>query len=374
MGGFSNNYVPLFVIVGFNNKVYYDTNSYNFINALNTAISEMQTEGIYVNQPFEDQIMLFNDELQFDVSGVFGDIEGNPVIVSVENISDPEIVSASVTGNTLTLTAGTTKDGIVTVTLKGTAGEFSATDDFTVKVYDPANFFTEDFETGDFSNMSWESEGNSIWTIDTENQYSGSYCARSGVITHNQKSELTVSVNFPVGGTIQFQHKHSSENGYDNLKFFINDSEKKRWSGIRDWELHSYDVEPGSHTFKWSYEKDGSFTSNEDCAWLDDIEFQGGDVTSIESNVIPEETALLGNYPNPFNPSTEIRFSLASNSEVQINVYNYNGRIVDTVISSRMNAGNHSVEFNASDMSAGVYFYNLVVEGKTYTDKMLLLK
>jgi len=95
---------------------------------------------------------------------------------------------------------------------------------------------------------------------------------------------------------------------------------------------------------------------------------------------IPQTISLLQNYPNPFNPVTTIRFTLSTEALVSLQVYDIVGRKVAELIRSRlMNEGKHEVEFDASNLSSGVYFYRLSVTpwGKlSYreTKKMFLLK
>jgi len=99
----------------------------------------------------------------------------------------------------------------------------------------------------------------------------------------------------------------------------------------------------------------------------------------ITSGVGVEETApaafsVAQNSPNPFNPATTISFSLAEAGAVTIEVYNVAGQKVDTIVDGFMNAGSHSVIWDASDFSAGVYFYTVKSGGLSRTMKMTLLK
>ena len=91
-------------------------------------------------------------------------------------------------------------------------------------------------------------------------------------------------------------------------------------------------------------------------------------------NSIPDNFNLRQNYPNPFNPSTTIEFSIKENSNVKLSVYNLLGQKVITLINQPMSAGVHSVLFNASNLSSGIYFYKLTAGENSKVMKMELLK
>jgi endonuclease/exonuclease/phosphatase family metal-dependent hydrolase/uncharacterized protein YdeI (BOF family) len=88
----------------------------------------------------------------------------------------------------------------------------------------------------------------------------------------------------------------------------------------------------------------------------------------------PTAFALEQNYPNPFNPTTTISYALASPSEVKLEVFDVLGRTVATLVNSRQAAGTYSVNFNASRLSSGIYFYRLQAGAFVATKKMLLVK
>jgi len=97
--------------------------------------------------------------------------------------------------------------------------------------------------------------------------------------------------------------------------------------------------------------------------------------TSIEDeNTLVTDYYLAQNYPNPFNPSTKINFGLERAGEVEITVYNILGNKISTLVNGVKSAGNHSVVFDASNLSSGIYFYKLVTKEFTQIRKMLLLK
>jgi protocatechuate 3,4-dioxygenase beta subunit len=89
---------------------------------------------------------------------------------------------------------------------------------------------------------------------------------------------------------------------------------------------------------------------------------------------VPAKFELHNNYPNPFNPSTIISFTLPVNSLVRLQVYNILGQKVAELINKQMNAGNYNVTFNADKLSSGVYLYRLEAGQFTATKKMILTK
>lgn len=99
-------------------------------------------------------------------------------------------------------------------------------------------------------------------------------------------------------------------------------------------------------------------------------------VTNIEKKqfVLDNNYELKQNYPNPFNPTTNIEYTLPSNSIVKIKVYDILGKEVKTLVSENKIPGNYSVEFDASNFSSGVYYYQLQAGDFIQTNKMLLIK
>jgi len=94
---------------------------------------------------------------------------------------------------------------------------------------------------------------------------------------------------------------------------------------------------------------------------------------------IPNTYELNSNYPNPFNPSTSIRYGLPAESNVRLQIYNILGQLVASLVNEKQPAGYQSVIWNAN-VASGIYFYRLeavsATDGKTFVDvkKMLLLK
>ena len=103
-----------------------------------------------------------------------------------------------------------------------------------------------------------------------------------------------------------------------------------------------------------------------------DVEPVTGNSTIISN--IPDIYSLNQNYPNPFNPSTKISFSLPKAGDVKLAVYDISGKEITTLDKNYRTAGTHLVEFNASDLSSGVYFYKLETANFTDVKKMIFVK
>lgn len=87
-----------------------------------------------------------------------------------------------------------------------------------------------------------------------------------------------------------------------------------------------------------------------------------------------EKYELNQNYPNPFNPVTEIGFDLTKTADVKLRVYNINGQLVQELVNEIMIAGSYSVDFNGINLNSGIYYYQLDVNGRSMTKRMVLLK
>jgi hypothetical protein len=104
-------------------------------------------------------------------------------------------------------------------------------------------------------------------------------------------------------------------------------------------------------------------------------------VTDIdEDDTVPGEFRLRGNYPNPFNPATVIRYDLPRPAEVNIRIYDLSGRLVRVLLDDAgQEAGHLSARWDGRDdlgraVGSGVYFYELVADGEALRKKMVLLK
>jgi len=249
----------------------------------------------------------------------------------------------------------------------------------------------EDFETGDFTSYSWQFDGDADWTIDSDS-YEGQFCAKSGDIDNSSSSSLIIELDVVTDGEISFWKKVSCEDDpnddWDYLAFFIDNVEQARWDGEIDWSEEIFSVNAGNHTFKWEYTKDGYVSTGDDCGWIDYIIFPPISENVDNNNNIsaPIVTKLIGNYPNPFNPTTTISFELNTENteDTEIIIYNLKGQKVKTLdcgesLSTTADGVGYSISWNGKDdsgksVTSGIYFYKLKTENYSSTRKMLLLK
>ena len=104
-------------------------------------------------------------------------------------------------------------------------------------------------------------------------------------------------------------------------------------------------------------------------------DFQFKSFTSISaSSSVPKSFELQQNYPNPFNPSTVISYQMTVNSFVSLKVFDALGREITVLDDGFRNVGTHTVSFDASNLSSGIYFYRLEVDGQAQNKQMILVK
>lgn len=129
------------------------------------------------------------------------------------------------------------------------------------------------------------------------------------------------------------------------------------------------------------YIRDPKAVSSEYTILIDKIEavdeFSSNVVTGIKNNAqdnLPFEYSLSQNYPNPFNPVTKIQYSIKNSGNVSLKVFNILGQEVVTLVNEFKKVGQHQVDFNASKLASGVYFYQIHAGSFLSTKKMLLIK
>jgi len=102
--------------------------------------------------------------------------------------------------------------------------------------------------------------------------------------------------------------------------------------------------------------------------------FQAGATSGIQEGDLPKNFALQQNYPNPFNPSTTISYALPHRSHVTLTVFNTLGQKEAELVNGDIDAGYHEIQFNASNLASGVYFYRMQAGSYVETKKLLLVR
>jgi len=115
-------------------------------------------------------------------------------------------------------------------------------------------------------------------------------------------------------------------------------------------------------------------TDDDGSVWVGEWSCSGEPFSAWEESEIPSGFALLGCYPNPFNPETTIRFALPEASRVSLGIYDLSGRLVATLMNGFRTAGTHEVTFDASKLASGIYLYRLQAGEYVAAGKMVLMK
>jgi hypothetical protein len=104
--------------------------------------------------------------------------------------------------------------------------------------------------------------------------------------------------------------------------------------------------------------------------------FSPGNINSVNENlnIKVSDFSLSQNYPNPFNPTTTIKYAIQKRTFVELKVYDVIGREVEVLVNEAQESGYYEIEFNASKLSSGIYFYQIKTERYVETKKMLLVK
>jgi hypothetical protein len=183
------------------------------------------------------------------------------------------------------------------------------------------------------------------WSTATETNNHGFEVERKG-LTHRSIGSLNQSTDEPMNQWIGVGFVEGS--GTTNAP--------------KEYSYSDMAVKPGIYLYRLKQiDRDGSFS------------YSG----TVEANLSlsPEEYSLHQNYPNPFNPTTVIRFAVPNDQQVTVKVYNMLGQEVRTLFDGMASGGAmQSVSFDATNLSAGVYYYSMKSAGTTEVKKMLLLK
>jgi len=174
-------------------------------------------------------------------------------------------------------------------------------------------------------------------------------------------------MNFANQARFQLHYNEIQLKGFgideNTIKVKYWDDQNNTWVEVSDAQ-----VDPTNNTV--------TFSTNEVSSYV--VLTGEASVTGIQNEdeeaILTKGFALQQNYPNPFNPSTTIEFELTKDNQVTLTIYNVLGEKLFDLVNERMSAGVHRVQFNASSLPSGIYFYELRVGNQSQVRKMNLMK
>ncbi|MBN8546292.1 MAG: Ig-like domain-containing protein [Ignavibacteria bacterium] len=135
-----------------------------------------------------------------------------------------------------------------------------------------------------------------------------------------------------------------------------------------------FDNSAGNTQFKGFVLQQTDIADNQGSVYFDNLQFNGTFTGIEDEGGTPEHFTLQQNYPNPFNPETVISFTLPQKGFVTGKVYDVMGREIAVLLNGEFESGFHSVRFNGSGLSSGIYFFNLIAGNERKTIKMIFNK
>lgn len=218
-------------------------------------------------------------------------------------------------------------------------------------------YVLENFEQGTLPAEFWTNDPEHPWMITNDYAYEGSFSIKSDTITHNETSSLTFTYRVFEEGVLSFYSMVSTELNYDFLTFSIDEEEVDRWSGELHWEEHSYELQPGLHTFTWTYLKDHSVNYGLDAVWIDFIQLP----------FHPDEVANSSDSPLTLrpNPTNGMVYLDMEGEGFVVRVFDEAGRLV---LSER-----DAKTFSLAGLSPGIYHVVVEQEGQRWSRKVIKL-
>ena len=222
----------------------------------------------------------------------------------------------------------------------------------------------ESFESNDFTQYNW-TMNSYPWLIISNGAHSGDHCARSAQnLSNNSKSQMSISVSMSSAAPLSYYRKVSSEASYDKFILYVDNSPVDETSGNEPWTYFTTMIPAGTHTLKFSYEKDYSQSSGSDCAWIDDISLPCVGLMVIEDLTDTTHVGLddfepvrATVYPNPTSEWVNIESEIPAQKIV---LFDLNGRVVKAV---NLAAANR-YQLNMNDVPAGFYLLQITFDNQ----------
>jgi hypothetical protein len=215
-----------------------------------------------------------------------------------------------------------------------------------------ANQSMEDWESGSDENYNWVSSGDADWFVTASYSYEGDHSMQSGDIGNNDVTNLELAVNCPAQFNLTFAVKTSTEADYDFLTFFVDGVEVDSWSGENDWTEVGYTLSSGTHTLRWSYEKDFIVTSGMDACWIDNIVLPGSASVEVENSTSVDYKMQV--YPNPVDRVFILSIQSLQSKTIQVRVLNSMGSLV-VENSKQLVQGENIINIESEHWAPGIY-------------------
>ncbi len=218
------------------------------------------------------------------------------------------------------------------------------------------------WQNSGFYSYTYDGNGNEIerleknWVMNTWNDY------RKITTTYNANNQKTSWLEQTISSTQWID--------VDRVTYLFDENENMNYASYETWERVSsaWNKKMGSIVFE-------DRTGQEFALIASEINVFYNEITDVKRNsVIPMNYELFQNYPNPFNPTTQISFTIPSSGVVKLNIYNVLGEIVAEIVNERLEAGFHEYQFDADNLTSGIYFYSISVNGFREVKKMNLIK
>jgi hypothetical protein len=310
----------------------------------------------------------------------FSDVE-----FKIVNSTDPSAVLFNVEGDNIRVQKGD-RLGETELTIRAKIPDKDIWIDTKLTIYNYSDYLIDNFERMHLedSSFSWISENDNSWQITNNHYFSEQQSLRSGRISYGETTRVSFNTELEYGGTISFAYKTdtyvNSFNDFNDgsfLNFYINDrnlsfdESPELWGGINNWRVVSYQLPPGNSNLEWEYSKKHWGSTEEDGVWIDNVILQKHFALEKSGTKYSHN---LNIHPNPFNPETEISFTLNKPEYVRLSIFDIKGREVIGIVDGEMSSGKHSLAVSLSKLSGGTYFTVFRTQKTTLVNKILYLK
>ncbi|MDC0055638.1 putative Ig domain-containing protein [Deltaproteobacteria bacterium] len=230
----------------------------------------------------------------------------------------------------------------------------------------PGYYQEDGFESGDFNTLEWVNDATLPWSIDSGSSSTGSNSISVSLLT-NQQSDFELSMP-TAAGNITFDYKTSTATNH-YLRFYIDDVLQNSWSGIAasTFQSVSFDLDAGSHTFKWSSVRSSS-AGGQNKVYLDDIRINSStELISGGTSASPSEVILPASVGVIEDVATGDRHSCALNTIGDVYCWGYNGGSSEMVLGNASTTSTNSSAPVKVDLSATGSHYSSDWDGRTFS-------